>query len=511
MKSTTSPALPQSYRVEAGALSLVYLLAGVALTTLAVSSFIASMPFGLVATFLLTLGLVVLHPASALTIILTSFALQNVIIATYSGLVSNDEVFDSLRGANFAILMTLYGAFILASFRRTAMTSHIRVWLLLSFAVLGVVCFYTALGAVSGLPRDAIVYFRNTISPLACFHVALVATSLYKIDLRRPLTWLTILLVSYGYLELFFAFDFLGLFGGDLYIERAMRRQFDTGVWEKALQQTGYVYLGLHDAMTANFFNTPYLAGLLPKVFRIGGPNFHPISFAYLLSITSTYFVLRNKWGLPLLAFPLMLIIGSKGAMILFLLALCVQIGLGVFPARIVLVLLMMAAFSWIGLAIAIGYPGGDYHVLGFVSGLREFASNPFGHGIGLGGNLSSTTEHVDFDVAQAEGFTSVPIESAVGVMLYQMGIGSFVFFGFLFVLACTCWRLFRTMHNRGFLFGCVGIIVISANAVLQEEAFYSPLALGLCLLITGHTLGAHLREQLQPNRVDAKPYVEKG
>ncbi|TIV96386.1 MAG: hypothetical protein E5V85_18110, partial [Mesorhizobium sp.] len=44
------------------------------------------------------------------------------------------------------------------------------------------------------------------------------------------------------------------------------------------------------------------------------------------------------------------------------------------------------------------------------------------------------------------------------------------------------------------FLFGFVGVVTISANAVLQEEAFYSPLALAFCLLLVGVSLGTRWR-----------------
>ncbi|TIU53492.1 MAG: hypothetical protein E5W25_36575, partial [Mesorhizobium sp.] len=84
----------------------------------------------------------------------------------------------------------------------------------------------------------------------------------------------------------------------------------------------------------------------------------------------------------------------------------------------------------------------------------------------------------------------SVPVESAVGVMLYQMGVGSFIFFGFLAALAVAARRQLIETGDPDFLFAFVGIVTISANAVLQEEAFYSPLALSFCLLLVGVSLG---------------------
>ena len=88
----------------------------------------------------------------------------------------------------------------------------------------------------------------------------------------------------------------------------------------------------------------------------------------------------------------------------------------------------------------------------------------------------------------------SVPVESAVGVMLYQMGLGSLVFFGFLAALLVALRRQLIDTGDPDFLFGFVGIATISANAVLQEEAFYSPLALAFCLLLVGISLGTRWR-----------------
>lgn len=93
-----------------------------------------------------------------------------------------------------------------------------------------------------------------------------------------------------------------------------------------------------------------------------------------------------------------------------------------------------------------------------------------------------------------------MPVESAVGVMLYQMGIGSFVFFGFLAALAATAARRLVETGRSDFLFAFVAVVTISANAVLQEEAFFSPLALGLALLLTGVSFGNTIREASSGN-----------
>lgn len=463
-------------------------------------------PFGILATFILTLVVVVVMPTSVPVIVICAFLYQNLIVAWLTPYVSSNETFDALRGSNFVILMTAFALFFFASLQQRARAIiELRPWFFLSIALGGVIGFYLLIGVVRGDPRDAVVYFRNTIIPLACFYIALIAASLYRIDIRRSLRWLAALAIVYGYAELTFTMNFLGLFHGDLYIERGITRQIETGVWEKALRDTGYVFLGLQDVMTANFFNTSFFGDALPKVFRIGGPNFHPISFAYALSIMSAWLLFRGHWLLPLAALPLLLVIGSKGAMFMLLVALGARLIYRPASANFTLAGVVLISVAWSLAAVLYGMTYGDYHVLGLIAGIRAFLANPLGQGLGLGGNLSTTSFNLSWDQAQAAGAASLPVESAVGVMLYQMGIGSFVFFGFLMAIAFVARRLLLTTRNPEFLFAFVSVITLSANAVLQEEAFYSPLALGFCLLLAGLSLGTYYREA-QPRRKRPQP-----
>ncbi|MBN9077184.1 MAG: hypothetical protein BGN87_06945 [Rhizobiales bacterium 65-79] len=489
--SPTAGRLPQS-----GAEAVFHLLVGFLLVVLSVSSFAVSTVFGVAVTFLLTLAVATVLPASVPVVIVSSFLYQNMVVAWFTPYVPDNNTFDALRGANFVILMTAYCAFLAASLQvRLRAIPRLRPWLLIGIGLAAIIGFYLLLGAARGNVKDAIVYFRNTISPLACFHIALVAASLYRIDLRKSLLWLGAAIIVYGYCELIFTLDFLGLFNGDLYIERDIHRQIETGAWEQTLRETGFVLRGLQDIMTTTFFNTPLTAGIFPNVFRIGGPNFHPISYAYALSVISIWLLFRGRWLLPLAALPLIVVIGSKGAMFMLIVALWARVAQGFLGTRLTLLSVPAAAILWVGAAIAYGATHGDYHVLGFLAGLHEFLRNPLGQGLGIGGNLSSTSLHVNWEHAQATGATTVPVESAVGVMLYQMGVGSFAFFGFLTMLIVGARRLILVTGRSDFWFAYITVTTVFANAVLQEEAFYSPLSLGFCLLLTGTALGTFLRE----------------
>jgi hypothetical protein len=299
--------------------------------------------------------------------------------------------------------------------------------------------------------------------------------------------------------------DFLALFNGDDYIQQGLWKQIINGTFEKALEETGFVLRGIDDVMMSNFFNLGVFEDL-PRVFRAGGPNFHPIAYAYLLSVVAVWLLFQRRWLIPLLALPVLVIIGSKGAMVLLLLAVCTRIGVALFGVRAALILTILGGLLWVGASIVFGVNNGDYHVLGFLAGLRDFLGGPQGMGLGFGGNLSSTSLNMDWQRAQAEGVAETPMESAVGVMLYQMGVGAFAFFGFVGAVGWAAYGIWRRTGHTAILWLSVTTIVISANAVLQEEAFFSPLALGLALLLGGVSLGSYWNPRLQvdPGRFPA-------
>ncbi|MFS8046088.1 hypothetical protein [Rhizobium sp. BR 314] len=475
--------------------ALFHLLIALLAVVASVSAFAVWTPFGVAATILLTLVLSVASPGCIPVVIACSFLYQNLVVAWFTPFVPDHNTFDALRGANFVILMTAFGIFFAASFQyRVRTLTELRPWLLFSFTLCATVSFYFALGAVHGDPKDAVIYFRNTLTPLACFHIAILAASLYPIDLRKAIFWLCVGAIAYGYLEQIFRMDFLSLFHGDLYVQRGLKAQIESGIWEKRLRETGFVLRGLEDTMMTTFFNIKLLSDLLPPIFRNGGPNFHPISYAYGLSIMSAWLLFRGRWAVPIVALPLLLVIGSKGATFMLLVAFGAQLMFRPSRAELTLLTVAVLAVVWTVAAIVFGATHGDYHVLGLIAGVREFLHNPFGQGLGIGGNLSSTSLNLDWDRAQGEGVASIPVESAIGVMLYQMGIGSIVFFGFLVALAMSARRQLIATGDPDFLFAFVAIVTITSNAVLQEEAFFSPLALGFCLLLVGVSFGTRWR-----------------
>jgi hypothetical protein len=161
----------------------------------------------------------------------------------------------------------------------------------------------------------------------------------------------------------------------------------------------------------------------------------------------------------------------------------------------------LLVLFMVIG--VIYGIRSEDYHVVGFFGGVRGFINNPAGHGIGVGGNMSSLgMTRTNFGLFQGYG-ADFALESALGVMLYQIGVGSVAFFAFYWCLWKNIWK--AVCHYKSEPRLIVVPIVLAflvANSIFQEEVF-SPTAWGLWLLFSGLLLMRHWKEgntQLAPN-----------
>jgi hypothetical protein len=140
------------------------------------------------------------------------------------------------------------------------------------------------------------------------------------------------------------------------------------------------------------------------------------------------------------------------------------------------------------------GIDARDYHVIGLIGGLRGFLKNPLGHGIGSGGNLSLDMTTIDWNRSQNLGSTDVAVESAVGVLLYQMGVFGLVLLGLIGWIAIKLWRRYLDTRERVCAVAALGLLAITVNGIFQEEALFAPLALGLLLAFSGLLLGRAYR-----------------
>jgi hypothetical protein len=85
-------------------------------------------------------------------------------------------------------------------------------------------------------------------------------------------------------------------------------------------------------------------------------------------------------------------------------------------------------------------------------------------------------------------------MESAVGVLFYQMGIFALVPLATLVWLAVKLWGLYMASRDRLFAAGAFALLTITVNGIFQEEALFSPLALGVVVALAGLLLGRAYR-----------------
>lgn len=439
-------------------------------------------------------------------LILFSLLFQNTFVAFMTGFVEDTSTFDTMRALNFIIIMTAFGCCAVSTILQPQhYPTELHRYLKALWLVFALVVIYLALGLAVGNGRDAIIYLRNLCTPLACLYVSLVCSYRFRLSLLPTVVVMMLLIVLYGYCELFFTTSFLSLFNGDRYIYLRMYDELLAGNFQKQLEQTGFVLRGIEDYMTVPLFNITGADNDVIRIFRLSGPNFHPISYGYALSLLGIWCASQGILWLPLLALPVMFFVGAKGALVLFFLFLLMQVASRIVRPNLLLVPFAALLAIYVLGTTALGIRSQDFHVLGLMSGLREFVGNPLGHGLGSGGVVSAQGQAVDWQQAQATGATSVPVESTVGVLLYQMGLAALAVFAGVLTLGRRCWLLFLRIRSGLFLFGFVSTWVITANAFFQEEAYFAPLSLGLCLLLVGATLGGELRmvSDRQPNRLD--------
>ncbi len=159
---------------------------------------------------------------------------------------------------------------------------------------------------------------------------------------------------------------------------------------------------------------------------------------------------------------------------------------------RTALKILALALAAFAIFALVFGFRNGDYHVLGLFGGVNGFIKSPIGHSLGEGGNLSfASFDVIDWSKFQREGAADVAVESAVGVMLFQLGVAATAAFAFYAWIARTALSLFERTGAPALAFAVGALATTLVNGLFQEEAYFAPLALGLVMGLAGLSLGA--------------------
>jgi hypothetical protein len=456
---------------------------------------IASPILAIAVEALVAIAIVLAMPAYAPAVAIFVLFFQNLFVSMLSSFVSSPSELDFIKGYNFLLCAVMWlGMLAFYAMNRRAYSTEVNRIMRWSMFVLAIVGVYFALGLAQN-GQAASIYLRNIVLPLFLFQLSLLTAAIYPVRTTPFLVTLAVGLLLCGYIEFAFRDFWLAITNGYAFWGFDEIKGTRSGAWEAEMRLTGFVPVDLKDRFSFDFLNTPLLEDFgLSKMLRIFGPNMSPISFGYGIAFFALFLFSAGRYVLALAALPLLILCGVKGPLILVLfvaLAWASHRLLGALPT-VLLTLLGLVAYAVI--AIRIGLQIGDYHVIGFMGGWHGFLEKPFGRGLGVGGNLSDGYFSIDWSAAQQAGTMDGAVESAIGVLLYQMGIAALAPLGFYLAVGLKAWRLYAasailTQGLAGF-----GIIVVLVNGIFQEEALFAPPALGLLLALAGLVIGNQMR-----------------
>jgi hypothetical protein len=498
----TAHAIPQSWSSAtlppaisaAGPFALAALVTGLPLWF-----HLASTPAGVAMCFVLGATVAYRAPQTIPIVILFSYMFQNLFVALLSPYLEDLSSFNAARGYNFvltvAVWLVIVGRFWL---KRSQFDTRLRSIIDVTTIVLVMMAIYFAIGFIAN-GSNAITYLRNISVPILLFQIFAVVFSQYDVKLSAVLLWTALAAASFGYAEVFSQDQLLQLVNGDTYLNIRLREGFDSGAWLNELRERGFVVRDYRDMLRTEFLNSPLFSDWQIVVNRLVGPNFHSISFAYALAFLALVLLATGRWWFALLVVPLLLIIGSKGALVYMILVATVCFLPSVLRRREVLFIYVGVLLLYAASGIVVGMRIEDYHVLGFLGGLKGFLNNPFGHGIGSGGNLSGDVTALNWSQFQHQGETDVAVESGVGVLLFQMGICGLFLLGTMTWLAVKLWGLHIVYKDRLMGVGAIALLTIMVNGIFQEEALFAPLAFGFASALMGLLLGRAYKSRTAP------------
>ena len=434
-------------------------------------------------------------PGYAPSIAIFILLFQNLFVSIFSSYIADPSELAFVKGYNFLICAVMWLAtFVLYALNRRDRSPEINRLMIGSTVVLGVVVLYF----LKGLPQNGVgasIYLRNIALPIFLFQLALVTAATYEVRLTPILVAIGVMLVICGYVELFFRNFWLDITNGYSYWHLEAVKAIDSGVWEREMRETGEVFVTLKDHFRFSFFNTPLLDGLgLSTMLRIFGPDISAISFAYSVGFFALFLFSVGRPLLGFAALPLAVFCGVKGAAILVLFVGASWIATRLIGAVATLALGFIALVAYAIAGLYIGRRIGDYHVLGFLGGWYGFLQEPLGRGLGIGGNLSGHFSAIDWQAAQRSGSVQGAVESAVGVLLYQMGVAAVLPLGFYFMIAMKSWRLYASSGLLTQGLAAFGIFAVLTNGFFQEEALFGPPALGFLACLAGLVIGNAVR-----------------
>jgi hypothetical protein len=444
---------------------------------------------------LIACAIALLLPGYTTAIAIFTLLFQNIVVSIMAPIIAGPSELEFIKGYNFLCCAVMWAVVVIANLIRWRTLPPAIVRLMLAgAAVTAVIGVYFVVGLLQD-PMSAVIYLRNVIFPVLIFQLALLTAATHPARLTRILVAIGVLMIVCGYVEFFFRDIWLDLTNGHAYWRFEEIKATDSGIWEKEMRATGSVPVDLKDRFKFSFLNTPLLDGLgFDEFLRVFGPNISAISYAYGLAFFILFMCATKRYLFAALAIPLAIVCGVKGALIMTLFVIAGWLGTLMIGAFWTLVAGVVAALVYAAVGLYVGLQIGDYHVIGFMGGLNGFLQWPLGRGLGIGGNLGGDFTSIDWSAAQSAGAVDGAVESAVGVLIYQMGIGAIVPLSYYAAIALLTWQRYRQSMMLPQGLAAFGILITLINGIFQEEALFAPLALGTLLALAGLVLGNAIR-----------------
>jgi hypothetical protein len=449
--------------------------------------------FGLPAfawVFAVTIASLFISFEFAFAFLIVNLLIQNLFVSLISPLLRDTDRFTALLATNFLVVLLMAAFGILFWFKLRPKLSPDRrqllVWLVFFF---GVLCVYTPLGIAHSSLTSALIYARVYLIG-GLLLIAGIAIG-YHLNFRYVVSvirLMAIFLVAWGVIEFLFVHWLYELVN----VVDYMHFKFAGG---KDVESFGT----LNDIIasgSSSYLNLSGDYGLDLSFMRLKGPNLHPISYAYALAFCALICFIYRYYVLLLGCIVMMLLVGAKGPLLM------VFVALAAYPfyskrnhsPRWFLLALGGLLVAYVIIVFSYGLATEDYHVVGLMGGLRGFVQNPLGRGVGVGGNMSDlAATQTNFAFFQENG-ADFALESAFGVMLYQIGIFTAVFLLYYRQILIRVWAALRYFANEPRLIVIpVALAVLFVNGIFQEEAL-SPAGWGLWLLMSGLLIARHWR-----------------
>jgi len=486
-----------------------------ALTALPVCVHLLGQPAAFAVCILTAAGAALMFEEHAYVLILVANIFQNVFVTLISPNFSDIAEIEPIKiysvittGVIWA--MTTYGFWL----NRTSYSFFVRRLMYASTAIVVLAAVYFVIGIPIN-SRSATIYMRNISLPLLLLQSFLLIASKHNINAPRAIVIILYAVILCGYVELFANDIWLTITNGWYYLSLFYAQRLVSHQEIKSAADAGMVIASLSDYTSSELFNTPLLADWQIRVHRLSGPNFHPISFGYLLAILAAFAAVHGRRLPALLALPVLLMTNAKGPLLLAMFTVAFYEVARRRTDTLAMTGLAAALAAYAVFAFATGLSHGDFHVLGLLGGVNGFLQNPLGHSLGEGGNLSiDDFSSIDWSKFQHAGAADIAVESGVGVLLYQMGVASLAVIAFYVWLVWILWRLYAASRAPALAFAVGAVATTLVNGLFQEEAYFAPLALALALGLTGLSLGAADRRlrprpsrEGRPRRTDGTPF----